>query len=73
MRPPSAIADAKPPRLSRGTFSRSARHNLNRAVFAHQNALPAMIERGGSIINVTSDAGQVATRAGARMAFPNLD
>src|SRR5438094_4574965 len=36
-----------------------------------KNALPAMIERGGSIINVTSDAGQVGYQAGAPTAFPN--
>src|SRR5213078_9234 len=36
-----------------------------------KNALPAMIERGGSIINVTSDAGQVGYPGGALMASRN--
>src|SRR5437763_7531854 len=36
-----------------------------------KNALPAMIERGGSIINVTSDAGQVGYPGWAPTAFPN--
>ena len=37
-----------------------------------KNSLPAMIESGGSIINVTSDAGQVAIRVGALTGFQNL-
>ena len=36
-----------------------------------KSALPAMIESGGSIINVTSDAGQVGYPAGGRMVFPS--
>jgi len=42
------------------------------AFFAIKKALPAMIENGGSIINVTSDAGVTAIQVGA-MASPNLD
>ena len=37
-----------------------------------KNTLPAMIERGGSIINVTSDAGQVGYPGWGATAFPNL-
>src|SRR4029453_11989565 len=37
-----------------------------------KNTLPAMIERGGSIINVTSDAGQVGYPGGGLTGFQNL-
>ena len=52
-------------------FRRVIDTNLVAPFLLIKKALPAMIETGGSVINVTSDAGRVGYPDGALMASPN--